>query len=450
MKKIKKMWCLLNCIFFIILCETESYAKEAENENEAGTLYAQSAVLMDGSSGRILYEKNGEIFLANASTTKILTCILALENAQLTDIVNVSSYAASMPDVQLHIKEGEQYYLGDLLYSLMLESHNDVAVAIAEHISGNQEEFSRLMNRKAKEIGCKNTTFLTPNGLDATQKAEIEISENQIAEKLNSDKLNEEEDEVFSNINTLPENENAKQEMQIKEISHGTTAADLALIMRYCIKLSPRKEQFLQITQTPAYSFSNIEGTRNFYCRNHNAFLNMMEGAVSGKTGFTGKAGYCYVGALEREGRSYIVALLACGWPDNKTYKWSDCKKLMNYGLDEYELFSLEQLELSYENQLTSSVNGAKRGQISEEAAVELSRKPNPVSEILLREDEVITVQITKNELEAPVQIGQQAGKITYYINNEKWMEEELLCAGGIEKIDYGWCLEQVAGKLFN
>lgn len=399
-----KITCLIIGLFFLcLLSKTKCYAKEEEN-SFSSSLYAQSAVLMDGSSGRVLYEKNGQEFLPNASTTKILTCILALEHAQLTDVVEVSSYAASMPDVQLHIREGEQYYMRDLLYSLMLESHNDVAVAIAEHISGSQEEFSKLMNLKAEEIGCKNTMFLTPNGLDATQ-----------------------------NVN-----------------SHGTTAEDLALIMRYCIKLSPKKEQFLQITQTPEYSFTNIEGTRSFYCRNHNVFLQMMEGAISGKTGFTGKAGYCYVGALEREGKCYIVALLACGWPGNKNYKWSDCRKLMEYGLENYQVFSLDELEASYINELTATVENGKRDEIGEAATIPLVRKKGEISQILLKEEEKATVQIIRNKLEAPVEKNQEAGVLIYYINNEKWMEESLVCKENVGKIDYKWCLKRIVTKILN
>lgn len=203
----------------------------------------------------------------------------------------ISSYAAKMPDVQLNIREGEEYKLKDLLYSLMLESHNDSAVAIAEHIGGSVEQFAELMNQKAVDIGCMKTHFITPNGLDAKDKHGI----------------------------------------------HGTTAADLARILRYCIKESPEKDTFLTITRTSVYSFTNLAGTRSFTCNNHNAFLNMMDGALTGKTGFTGTAGYCYVGALERDGKLFIVALLGCGWPGNKTYKWADTKKLMNYGLDHYQ-----------------------------------------------------------------------------------------------------------------
>ena len=120
---------------------------------EPAELYALSAVLMDGESGRVLYEKDGERPLANASTTKVLTCIVALENSPGDDYVQVSQNAASQPEVKLGLQKGEQYYLEDLLYSLMLKSHNDTAVAIAEHCGGSVEGFARMLNRKAKQIG---------------------------------------------------------------------------------------------------------------------------------------------------------------------------------------------------------------------------------------------------------------------------------------------------------
>ena len=135
---------------------------------EAERLYSLSAVLMDGDSGRVLYEKDGEAARANASTTKVLTCIVALESSPGDDYVQVSKNAASQPEVKLGIQPGEQYYLEDLLYSLMLKSHNDTAVAIAEHCGGSVEGFARMLNRKAKQIGCTDTYFITPNGLDAT------------------------------------------------------------------------------------------------------------------------------------------------------------------------------------------------------------------------------------------------------------------------------------------
>ena len=201
-------------------------AKGTKAAIDKNQLYAQSAVLMDAASGRVLFEKEGETVRPMASTTKIMTCILTLENGNLDDEVEVSDYAASMPDVQLHIRKGEHYRLKDLLCSLMLESHNDSAVAIAEHIGGSVEGFAQMMNDKAREIGCTDTYFITPNGLDAQEDIMTEDG-------------------------------------GVKTVMHSTTARDLALIMSYCIKQSPQKESFLEITRTPSHSFSNIEGKRS-------------------------------------------------------------------------------------------------------------------------------------------------------------------------------------------
>ncbi|MDE7276814.1 MAG: D-alanyl-D-alanine carboxypeptidase, partial [Lachnospiraceae bacterium] len=120
--------------------------KETGKEAVQLQLYAQAAVLMDADSGRVLYGKNENEVLPMASTTKIMTCILALEYGNPDDIVEVSAYAASMPKVKLYMQEGEKYRLEDLLYSLMLESHNDSAVAIAEAVGGSVEEFAVMMN----------------------------------------------------------------------------------------------------------------------------------------------------------------------------------------------------------------------------------------------------------------------------------------------------------------
>ena len=227
----------------------ESAVVRSKVKTDPLNLNSHSAVLLDGDTGRILYGKNEMEVLPMASTTKIMTCILALENAGLDTEVGISDRAATMPEVKLHVREGEKYRLEDLLYSLMLESHNDTAVAIAEAVGGSVEDFADMMNRKAAELGCDDTYFLTPNGLDAEDKESGKI--------------------------------------------HSTTAADLARILRYCIVLSPAKEEFLAITRAPSYAFSDLSGIRSFSCVNHNALLTSMEGAVSGKTGFTGKAGYC-------------------------------------------------------------------------------------------------------------------------------------------------------------
>ena len=405
-----------------VLAENVGDQEVAAIEVEASGLHAKSAVLMDAVSGRVLYEKNGQEFLANASTTKILTCILALEEGKGEDVVQVSAYAASMPDVQLNIRKGEQYRLGDLLYSLMLESHNDSAVAIAEHIAGSCEAFSQKMNKKAQEIGCRNTYFLTPNGLDAKETITTENGEQIIRE-------------------------------------HGTTATDLALLMRYCIQQSPQREAFLQLTRTPAYSFCNkIEaedgtlknGSRSFSCNNHNSFLQMMEGALTGKTGFTGKAGYCYVGALRQGERTYIVALLACGWPGNRTYKWQDTRKLMEYGLKAYQFHSLDELNMDWDEILAATVQDGQGKRIGESVQTILDREQAVnIPGILLKGDEKLSVKIEKASLKAPLKKGQPAGRIIYQINAREWMSERLKLKENIAEIDFLWCVFQCLDLLW-
>ena len=143
-------------------------AAAARQESEPNQLFATAACLMDGDTGRVLFGKRETDPMAMASTTKIMTCILALENGGEQAVATASAQAAAAPKVHLGVYEGEQFLLGDLLYSLMLESHNDAAVMIAETISGSIEGFAALMNEKAAVIGCTDTHFVTPNGLDAS------------------------------------------------------------------------------------------------------------------------------------------------------------------------------------------------------------------------------------------------------------------------------------------
>lgn len=371
-------------------------------------LYAKAAVLMDADSGRVLYDHCGDEQLAMASTTKIMTLIVTLENADPEDIVTVSSYASSMPPVHLGMRDGEQYRLKDLLLSLMLESHNDSAVAIAEHVGGNVEQFAALMNQKAAEIGCENTYYITPNGLDAAKDGKI----------------------------------------------HSTTARDLALVMSYCVARSPQKESFLEITRTPNHSFTDISGKRSFSCVNHNAFLNMMTGALSGKTGFTAKAGYCYVGALRQDGKTFVVALLACGWPNHKTYKWSDTRALMEYGLANYTYRSFDEIEIPDETMQKVVVSNGQGRKIGEKIYLPVEMTAAAVGNeaakdgILMREDEKITITLQKvKALTAPVQKGQKIGSISYMVSNKEWKRVDLVAAEGIEAVDFAWCIRQVVHK---
>ena len=368
----------------------------AESAQNPPTLMSLSAVLIDGDSGRVLYGKNENDIRPMASTTKIMTCILALENSSPDDVVTVSSYAASMPDVQLGIREGETYRMEDLLYSLMLESHNDSAVAIAEHVAGSREAFAGMMNQKARDMGCTDTYFITPNGLDA-------------------------KDEETGRV-------------------HSTTAKELAWILRYCLCLSPRKEEFLAITRAPSHAFSNLEGTRSFSCINHNALLTTMEGAVSGKTGFTGEAGYCYVGAVKKGEKTFIAALLGCGWPPHKTYKWQDMRKLIAYGNETFDYYEIlkEKAELAD--------IPVKDGIETETGLV--TDYPESVSlKVLMGKDEPVTVRkkIPK-ELSAPVEEGTAVGQVDYYVSSDLIASFPVKTTRRVRK----WTLEFCAKTLLN
>ena len=162
--KVKGFWIVLCTVLLFAPVRFLSFGAELEEEKEEKfqkKLHAQSAVLLDADTGRVLYGKEEEQIRPMASTTKIMTCILALESGKLDEVVTVSENAAKQPKVHLGASSGQKFYLKDLLYSLMLESHNDTAVMIAEHIGGDVEGFAELMNQKARELGCEDTCFIT-------------------------------------------------------------------------------------------------------------------------------------------------------------------------------------------------------------------------------------------------------------------------------------------------
>lgn len=405
MKLCRAFLCILLAITQLILsgatpAQTKvlNEAEQVSSEEPDFQLYARSAVLMDATSGRVLYEKDGSAHMPNASTTKIMTAILAIESGKLDETATVSAYAASQPRVRLGIQAEDTFLIRDLLYSLMLESHNDAAVVIAEHIGGSVEGFAAMMNEKAKEIGCTDTYFITPNGLDATDGTGV----------------------------------------------HGTTARDLALMLSYCLK----NETFLEITRTSNYSFSNVAGTRQYSANNHNAFLTMMEGALTGKTGFTGNAGYCYVGALRDGERTFVVALLACGWPNNKSYKWSDTKELMNYALKNYQYQDV----FEHDKVLSDiTVKGAKpQGWKLYQETIVKPQIADATLKVLKREGEQITVTYDiPDTLEAPLDAGSEIGTVSYYLKDVCIGSYPVTVPDQVEKLEQDWYFQYILQKFF-
>ncbi len=254
--------------FLLIFCLFTMYPPKTE----ALSLSAKYACLMDAQTGQILFEKNGYTEHSMASTTKIMTALLAIENSTPQEIVTVSANAAGTEGSSLYLKSGEKIAMGDLLYGLMLESGNDAAVAIAEHIGKSTDGFAKMMTDRAHEIGATQTAFKNPNGLDAE--------------------------------------------------GHYTTACDLALITRHAMK----NPVFSEIVSTKRKTTDGALGTtiRSFY--NHNKLLSLYPGCTGVKTGFTKKTGRCLVSSATRDHVSLICVTLNA--PDD----WNDHKRLLDYG----------------------------------------------------------------------------------------------------------------------
>lgn len=371
-------------IFFLsglILCGRSVLAagdrKESETENML-QLQAKAAVLMEAETGRVLYGKQESDFLPVASTTKIMTCLLALEQGSPEQLCKVSEYAAAQPEVRLGIRAGQRFFLRDLLYAMMLESDNDVAVVVAETIAGSEEAFAGLMNKKAKELGMTNTYFVTPNGLDRN--------------------------------------------------GNGSCALDLARLARYALQ----NDAFLKIIATENYSFSDMDGKAAYNVTNHDAFLTQRKGALGIKTGFTGAAGYCFVGASWEEDRELIAVVLACGWPPNKTKKWSDMRTLLEYGNSQ---FSWKTLEVGSRHLAEIPLQNGQTDSVSIGCEEELR--------LLLRESDQLQIKkICPESLEAPLQEGEQVGWIEVWLNGYLQEKFPLVSEQSVKRKVWTDCLQ--------
>ncbi len=268
-------------IFFLVFFVLSNNIVFADNKKQVLDVEAQSFILMDYKTGRVLLGKNENEPMAMASTTKIMTAILAIENGNLEDIVKVSKNAIKAPKVKMYLKENEEIKLKDLLYALMLQSSNDAAIAIAEHISKDVDTFCNKMTDKAREIGAKNTVFRTPNGLDY--------------------------------------------------LDHHSTAYDMALITKYALN----NKTFIDIINTKQVSFKTNMSSYDIV--NKNKLLNEYDGANGVKTGYTGKAGHCFVGSAKKNDMTLISVVLASGWGEKgKRQKWVDTKNILNYGFNNF------------------------------------------------------------------------------------------------------------------
>lgn len=280
---------LLVLLSFLAPTASASDAPLANASPVYASVSAESYCLMDGDTGDVLASSNENVKMPIASTTKILTCIVALESAHPEDEVCIAKEAVGVEGSSVYLKQGEKLKLLDLLYALMLESANDAATAIAIHLAGSVEAFAERMNEKAADLGMKNSHFVNPHGLN--------------------------------------------------DEAHYASAKDLSVLMAYAMK----NPVFAQLVGTKTHTIPALEQNQRFLS-NHNRLLRSDSRCVGGKTGFTKAAGRCLVTAAEENGKRLICTTL--GAPDD----WNDHRELFDYGFSLYsQNVVLQSRELSIE-----------------------------------------------------------------------------------------------------
>ena len=378
----RKHFIILLSILLLISPIKQAFAEEEQQKHiEEPEVNALGAVLMDYRTGRVLWGKNERAPMAMASTTKIMTAVLALESGKLDEMCVASQRAALTPRVKMGLSAGETIKISDLLYALMLESKNDAAVAIAEHIGGSVERFCLLMTEKAKEIGASDTIFETPNGLDHGD--------------------------------------------------HHSTAYDMALIARYALS----NQAFVELINTKEKSFSS--NLKSYSFTNKNRLLYEYEGANGIKTGFTGKAGHCFVGAARRGDMELISVVLASGWGNaGKQNKWKDTKAILNYGFSNFEYYNIIQ---AGQNAGSVSVRRSRDIEVECVYAQELT--------LPLRSDEIGCIFVNERLPEhvlAPITAGDVLGEADVLINGQLLTQVPLIAASAALRHDLKTSLEKM------
>ena len=379
--KLKLKVFLLFCLI-IIGIQSVSFASELNLNSEA-------AILVEVSTGRILYEKNSTKQMYPASTTKILTAILVIENCNLDEIVTVRESAlANIPNgyVTCNLQIGEQLTVKDLLYALMIPSANDAAYVLAEYVAGSVENFSVMMNDKARELGCKTTHFTNPNG--------------------------------------------------IHEDIHYSSAYDLYLIANYAMK----NDFFRNLVLTTEYTLPATEKypLENRVLKTTNELINennkkyFYKNAIGIKTGYTSKAGNCLVSAASRDSLEFIAVVLNGGTTsDGLNARYVDSKKLFEYAYDNFTLTKI--IEKGSVVQTIEIENGSKE---TKHLDLVIDETITAVNNKNIDMNNIIPEINLKETLEAPISAGETIGIIKYKVDDIEY-SAKLLAKTSVEKEDY-------------
>lgn len=375
---------LLGFIHPVLAVDSNNSQKDI-NINDI-TTNSSSCLLMDSKTGKIIYAKNAYEKMYPASTTKLMTAILTLENCKLTDTAIVSHNAIySIPVGYSHasLKEDEELTIEQLLNVLLIPSANDAAIVLAEHISGSVEEFSKLMNEKAKSLGCLNTNFVNPNG--------------------------------------------------IQNKNHYSTAYDLALIGKYALKFPDIKriamvKQYTLPTTNKYDKTDRIFNATNGLINDDVLNKNYYEYATGLKTGYTDASGYCIVSTAKKDDKELIAVILNS---DSISKRYSDCKTLFNYGFDNYGYITIQdekavvkQVEIENGSKSSKNLNVVVKDKI----------------EVFTKNDTDLsklepTIEINES-LKAPLAENTVIGKITYNIDGEE-ITSDLIAGGSVYPSDF-------------
>lgn len=375
----KKFFAAMLAVFFVCSATNFSYGATAEP-----VIAGASGILIDATTGKILYEKEANVQRYPASTTKIMTALLALENLDLNKVVTVDAETPYTEGSRMYLVEGEQITVEQILYGMMTESANDAAVALGKEVSGSIEKFARLMNKRAKELGAKNTNFVTPNGLH--------------------------------------------------DDAHMTTAYDLAMIAKYAMT----NEKFRDLVTTYRFILpqTNKQETRYMYNTNRMLYDEKTKVIVNGisrgckyegvtgiKTGYTSHAGGCLVASAKRGDTELIAVTLA----STDKGRFADCITLLDYGFANYKtVCSMDAgAELGKIKVKRGAVNRVKVA-LDKGAATTLPVEASP---------SVVSAKVVLDDsISAPVKKGDKAGVVQLYEGDTLLAEYDAIAATSVKK----------------
>lgn len=388
-KKLKRVILSTFLIFILTTFSITSYAAEKI------TISSGAGLLIERSSDRILFEKNAYEIMYPASTTKILTAIVVLENAELDELATVSKNALeTIPNgyVTCNLQIGEELSVKDLMYALMVKSANDAAVVLAEHVGGSVEGFADMMNQKAKEIGCKNTHFVNPNGIHDENHYTTAYDLYLMADyALSFEHTNEFRDFVSRTSYTLP-----------------------------ATNLYPADDRIFSTTNE-LIKINNNDRIDNYYYKN----------ALGIKTGHTSQAGYCLVSSSSRDDLEFISVILDGGFDSRGlSERYTETIKLFNFGYDNFTLTKIKKA-----NNIIDTIIVEKATKETESLNLLIKDSITVINDKSTDVDK-INPDIKLNEnIIAPITKGDVLGTITYTVDDIDYTSD-LIAANDVEKFD--------------